>query len=130
MCNRDIEIRKLKKSLTTFFLFFLVSCASTSDFKVVEAKYVGNNDVLFIQFRSSSAIRSLSLNPKANVITFKGTTLKDLKWATSFDNVEYFTVDELGIFKLKPKEKDAFEFGVVNRELIPMLINHLGKYYK
>jgi hypothetical protein len=97
-------------------------------YKAVEARLVENNKVLLITFENSSNSRRVSLNPTDNVITFKGTTLNDMKWSSSFDNVEYLSVNESGVFTVKIKERASFDFGLVNEEIITILSKHLGKH--
>ena len=89
-----------------------------------------NENILSIYFKTEKAKRTITLNPKKNIMTFKDTIYADMKWATEFDRIEHFAIDESMVFKVKIKERESFEIGKVSKEIVSLLRKHIGDFYK
>ncbi len=62
-------------------------------------------------------------------MTFKGTTLKDLKWARKLEKIKSFGVKENSIFYVVFKNGREFEFGVVTDACTGVIKSNLNELY-
>lgn len=100
-------------------------CKEASDFVQTNCEVL-NHDVLMVQFSNENAMRTISVNPNENAMTFKGTTYQDMKWATEIDKVKAFTINTKNMFLVSFKDGQEFQFGKVNLECKEKIAEHLG----
>lgn len=87
------------------------------------------DDVLWITVKSESASRTVTLNSKADVITFRGTTLKDMKWASNISKFDFIGVDPNNMLQLKPKGNEAYSVGIIDNECKLKLQLQVGELF-
>ena len=101
--------------ISIFFLPFIMSCNS-SRYDETMCKTI-DASMLAIQFRTSdSEVRTLTINPNGNTLTFKGTTLSDMKWVASFDSVKAFKISERSELSIQFTDGHTKSVGTITQE--------------
>lgn len=118
-------MKKYNISFILISIYFISACQKDASFIETECKIL-KHGALWIHFTKEQASRTVTINPKANLITFKGTTFQDMKWATEIDKVETFKINNENILSINLKNKDEFILGKVGNECKRKTGEHLG----
>lgn len=105
-----------------------LKCIAGTEFKQTRCESL-DNGVLLIQFSSDDVKRRVSLNPSANLMTFKGTTGKDMKWASKLDEAKSFYIGNNSVLQVSFKDGRKFYFGKLDAMCIAKTKEHLGELY-
>ncbi len=128
---KQINLNVDKSLFAIVLSIILVSCSKDARFEQIQCRFNDkNNEILVIQFSNKIAKRTVSLNPSQNTMTFKGTTLEDLKWAANIDEVKIFEIDKNNLFSATFKaDGKKFQFGKITSDCSLLIKNNLGKLY-
>jgi hypothetical protein len=119
-------MRKINKICVCIaIVFIVVGCEDDSEFIETDCSISGHG-VLGIQFTSEKAKREVTFSPEAKVITFKGTTYRDIKWSAGIDKVEEFVLNDANMLSIIFKDGNDFYFGKVSDGCKVKIKEHLG----
>ncbi|WP_158681400.1 hypothetical protein [Pseudoalteromonas sp. T1lg88] len=113
---RSWHLRHLSIALFSLLAF---GCSAESEFTQTDCEYL-NEDYLIVSFSSDSASRTLSIGNSA--LTFKGTTLKDMKWLAEYSDIQSVSFENEVVLKITLKSGFAKNIGEVS-DSCKVLIN-------
>jgi|GEM_PF-2891572 len=94
-------------------------CSAESEFTQTDYEYL-NEDYLIVSFSSDSASRTISIGNSA--LTFKGTTLKDMKWLAEYSDIQSVSFENEVVLKITLKSGFTKNIGQVS-DICKVLIN-------
>lgn len=103
----------------------LSGCKENSGFHESNCE-IHKHGSLVVQFSNKNTKRTVTVNTKENVMTFKGTTYQDMKWSTEVDKVEKFAINKENIFMAKFKDGNEYLIGKVEKECEEIMRGYLG----
>lgn len=119
----------MNKVIFLFSMFFSLGCFSAEEYSQTRCD-LSENGVLIIQFARGEVSRRISLAPSRNIMTFRGSTLSDMKWTKKLDAVEYFTYDDSSVLLALFKDGRKFSFGKIDSPCKKTVENILGDLFE
>ena len=101
------------------FSLLALGCSAESEFIQTDCEYL-NVDYLIVSFSNNSASRTLSIGNSA--LTFKGTTLKDMKWLAEYSDIQSVSFENEVVLTITLKSGYAKNIGTVS-DSCKVLIN-------
>ncbi|WP_138593491.1 hypothetical protein [Pseudoalteromonas aurantia] len=111
----------MKYFIVSLCSLFASGCSAESDFIQKDCGYL-SEDYLIVNFDSNSASRTLSIGKSA--LTFKGTTLKDMKWLAEFTDIESFTFENDVLLKITLNSGFSKNIGRVTASCKKLINSH------
>ncbi|MDK9683216.1 hypothetical protein [Pseudoalteromonas shioyasakiensis] len=108
-------------SVVLFSLIALGCSADESEFTQTDCDYL-NEDYLIVSVSSNSARRALSIGNSA--LTFKGTTLKDMKWLAEFSDIQSVSFENEVALKITLKSGFSKSIGTVSSSCRVLINKH------
>ncbi|USD36185.1 hypothetical protein [Ferrimonas sp. SCSIO 43195] len=96
-------------------------CSAESEFIQTDCGYL-NEDYLIVSFASNSASRTVSIGNSA--LTFKGTTLEDMKWLAEFTDIESVAFEKEVLLKITLHSGFSKNIGRVNANCKALIDSH------
>ena len=119
----------MKKLLIIFALFAISGCKEASEFIETNCEVL-DQGILLVQFENNNEKRTITVNSKANVMTFKGTTYQDMKWSAELDKIDAFSIDKENVLEINYKDGEKFQFGKISNTCKETTQVYLGDQFQ
>ena len=113
--------QRLKYFIVVLCSLIASGCSAESEFIQTDCGYL-NEDYLIVNFAGNSASRTLSIGKSA--LTFKGTTLKDMKWLAEFTDIETVAFENDLLLKITLKSGFTKNIGRVSSNCKALIKSH------